>query len=131
MRPLLVRRRALAAVMALGLARLAIISVGTHEHPSALVVDDDLVEIGIASPTQRAGRVEPVARERVILEIERYDTGMRRDSIDALLAAGAEQLQRWAIVHLRIVEFRRRRRVHHITCVDLAWIGIGGCDGTE
>src|SRR3954471_11916604 len=104
---LLVRRGALAAAMTGQLARLAIIGVGTDEHPAALVVGDDLVEVGIAGAAQRAGRVEPVARERMILEIERDYVGMRRDRVDALLAAGTEQLQRRAIVHLRIVEFRR------------------------
>src|SRR4030088_2325434 len=100
MRPLLVRGHALAAAMAGQLARLAIISVGTDEHPAALIVGDDLVEIGITGAAQRAGRVETVARERVILEIERYHVGVRRDRVDALLAAGAEQLQRRTIVHL-------------------------------
>ena len=114
--------------MARQLARLAIVSVGTDEHPPALVVGDDLVEIGIAGATQRAGRVEPVARERVILEIERHHVGVRRDCVDALLAASAEQLQRRAIVHLRIVEFRRRRRVHHIARIHLHRIRIGGRD---
>src|SRR4051794_438858 len=111
MRPLFVRRGALAAAMAGQLTLLAIVGVGTDEHPPALVVSDDLVEIGIAGAAQRAGRIEPVARERVILEIERYHVSVRRDRIDALFAASAEQLQRGAIVHLRIVEFWRRRRV--------------------
>src|SRR4051795_7553397 len=100
MRALLVRGCALAAAMTGLLARLAIIGVGTDEHPAALVVSDDHVEIGIAGAAQRAGRVEPVARERVILEIERYHISVRRDRVDALFAASAEQLQRGAIVHL-------------------------------
>src|SRR5580700_10015411 len=103
MRALLVRRRALGAAMALALAGLAVIRVGADEHPAALVVGDDLVEVGIIRPAQRAGRVEAVARERMILEVERLDLRERRDRIDALLAAGAEQLQRRTIVHLRIV----------------------------
>src|SRR6185312_13747909 len=100
MRPLLVRRGAFAAAMARRLAGLAIIGIGTDEHPSAFVVGDDLVEIGIAGATQRARRIEPIARERMVLEIERHHVGVRRDRVDTLFTAGAEQLQRRAIVHL-------------------------------
>src|ERR1700756_50379 len=107
MRPLLVRSRALAAAMTLGLAGLAVIGVGTDEHPAAPVVGDDFVEVGISRAAQRAGRIEAVARERMILEVERHHRRMRRYRVDALLAAGAEQLQRRTIIHLRIVEFRR------------------------
>src|ERR1700675_3714103 len=99
MRALLVRRRALGAAMPLGLPGLAIIGVGTDEHPPALVVGDDFVEIGIIRPAQRTGRVESVACEGVILEVERLHRGMGRNRIDALLAASAEQLQRRTIVH--------------------------------
>ncbi len=62
MRPLLVRRGALAAAMAGRLAALAIVGVGADEHAAALVVGDDFVEIGIVGAAQRAGRVEAVAR---------------------------------------------------------------------
>ena len=64
----------------------------------------------------------------MILEIERHHLGVGRDRVDALLAAGAEQLQRRAIVHLRIVEFRRRRGIHHVAAVDLHRIGVGRGD---
>src|ERR1700753_2544928 len=87
MRPLLVRRRAFGAVMALALPGLAIIGVGADEHPAALVVGDNFVEIGIGGAAQRARRVEAVARERMVLEIQRHHRGMRRDRIDPLLAA--------------------------------------------
>src|SRR5581483_7410299 len=94
---------AFGATVPVGAAFFAIISVGADEHPPAAIVGDDLVEIGIVCAAQRARRVVAVARERMILEIERGLLGMRRHRIDALLAAGAEQLQRFAIVHLRIV----------------------------
>src|SRR6202166_5394161 len=104
MRALLVRSCAFGAAMALGLAALAIIGVGTDEHPAALVVGDDFVEIGIICRAKRARRVEAVARERMVLEVERHHLGVRRDRIDPLLAPGAEQLQRRTIVHLGVVE---------------------------
>src|ERR1035438_9184900 len=97
---LLERSRAFAAAMTCRLTPLAIVSVGTDEHPAALIVGDDLVEIGIFRTAQRAWRVEAVSRERMVLEVERHYGGVRRDCIDALFAAGAEQLQRRAIVHL-------------------------------
>src|SRR3954463_2591270 len=102
MRPLLVRCGALATTMTSRLAGLAIVSVRADEHAPALVVGDDLVEIGIAGAAPRAWRVKAVARERVILEIERHHVGVRRDRVDPLFASGAEQLQRRTIVHLRI-----------------------------
>src|ERR1700694_439977 len=117
MRALLVRRRVLGAAMPVTLPGLAVVGVGADEHPAALVVGNYFVEIGIVRPAQRAWRVETVAREGMILEIERNNRSEQRNRIEAFLAAGAEQLQRRAIVHLRIVEFRRRRRVHHITGV--------------
>src|SRR5258708_27339473 len=112
MRALLVRRRALAAAMTGCLPAFAIMRVGTDIHPTALVVGDDLVEIGILGAAQRAWRIETIARERMVLEVERDHLRKRRNRIDTLLAAGAEQLQRRTIVHLGIVKFRRRRRVH-------------------
>src|SRR5260370_42697350 len=114
MRRLLVRSRAFGAAMTAGLAGLAEIGVGADEHPAAFVVGDDFIEVGILRPAQCAGRVKAITRERMILEVERHYRGMRRDRIDAVLAAGAEQLQRWTIVHLPIVEFRRLRWVHDI-----------------
>src|SRR3981189_1051590 len=107
MRALLVRGRALAAAMTGCLPAFAIIRVGTDIHPTALVVGDDLVEIVRLGAAQRAGRVDTIARERMVLEVERDHLRMRRNRIDALLAAGAEQLQRRTIVPLGIVEFRR------------------------
>src|ERR1700686_5608203 len=107
MRPPLVRSRTLTAAVAARPACLAIIGVRADEHPAALVVRDDLVEIGLLGAAQRTGRVEPVTREWVVLEIERDHRGVWWNRIDALLAPGAEQLQRRTIVHLGIVEFRR------------------------
>src|SRR5215475_5778463 len=108
MRLLLVRSSALFAAMTGGLPRLAIISVGADEHPAAGIVGHDLVEIGVLGAAQRTGRIEAVAREWMVLEIERHHLRVRRNGINALFAARPEQLQRRAIVHLRIVEFRRR-----------------------
>ena len=64
----------------------------------------------------------------MVLEVEADHLGVGRHGVDALLAAGAEQLQRRRHVHLRIVEFRRRRRVHHIAALDLHRIGVGRGD---
>src|SRR5882724_6559806 len=116
MRPLLVRSRALAAAIPPGLPGLAVVGVGADEHPPALVVGDDFVEVGLIGAAQRARRVEAVAREWMILEVERRHRCIGWNRIDALLAPGAEQLQRRTIVHLGIVEFRRRRWVHDVAC---------------
>ena len=104
------------------------VGVGAHEHAAALVVGDDLVEKAVGRPTQRAGAGRPARLERVILEVERHHLGVGRDRVDALFAPGAEQLQRRAVVHLRIVELRRRRGIHHIAVVDLHRIGIARRD---
>ena len=64
----------------------------------------------------------------MVLEVEAHHFGEGRDRIDALLAAGAEELQRRRHVHLRIVEFRRRRGVHHVAPLDLHRVGIGRGD---
>ena len=63
--------------MADGLAALAIISVRADEHAAALVVGDDLVEIGIFRRAQRAGRVEAVGLERVEIDVGRIDDAPR------------------------------------------------------
>src|SRR3546814_1384021 len=44
----------------------------------------------------------------------RLDLGIGRHGIDALLAAGAEQLQRGIHMQLRGVEFRDRRAAHQV-----------------
>ena len=114
--------------MALRPPRLAMVGVGADEHAAAAVVEDDLVEIDLLGAAQRAGLVEGLHLERVVLEVEADHLGEGRHGVDALLAAGAEQLQRRRHVHLRIVEFRRRRRVHHIAALDLDRIGVGRGD---
>src|SRR5664279_3974809 len=101
MRPLLVQSRAFCAAMTQGLAGLAVIAVRADKHPAASVIGDDFIEVGNLRRTQRAWRVEPVAGERMILEIQRYHRCKGRNRIEALLAAGAVQLQRRTIVHLR------------------------------
>src|SRR6202166_2590598 len=126
MRPLLVRSRGFGAAMTLALAGLAVIGVGADEHPAALIVGDDFIEVGIGRSAQRTWCIETVARERMILEVERHYRGKGRNRINPLLAAGAEQLQRRTIVHLRIVEFWGRRRVHYVTRIHLHRIRVGG-----
>ena len=66
--------------------------------------------------------------ERVILEVEAPHVGVRRNRVEALLAAGAEQLQRGHAVHLRVVEPRDRRRRHHVAAVDLHRVVVAGLD---
>src|SRR3954452_19851037 len=90
LRLVLVRRGAEAAVMAGGLAALAIIGVGADEHATALVVGGDLVEIGIFRGVQWARRVEAIPVERLVLGLEAPQLGIRPDRIDAFLATGAE-----------------------------------------
>src|SRR5262245_5836391 len=85
-------------------AALAIVGVGAHEHAPPAVVGDHLVEKALGRAAEGAGSVMAITLERVILEIERHHGGMGRDRVDALFAAGAEQLQGRAAVHLRIVE---------------------------
>ena len=109
-------------------ALLAKIGVGADEHLAAAVVEDHLVEIDLLCTAQRAGLVEGLDLEGMILEVEADDLGEGRDGVDALLAAGAEELQGRRPVHLRVVEFRRRRRIHHVAPLDLDRIGIGGGD---
>ena len=77
------------AGMALRAAVLAVVRIGADEHPSALVVENDLVEIDILRGTQRTGLVEGLPLEGVILEVEAAHVGVRRDRVEALLAAGA------------------------------------------
>src|ERR1700759_1367663 len=100
LRPLLVRSGAFAAAMALRLAGLAEIRIRANEHPPALVVGDDLVEVRVIGAAQRAGRVMTVAVERMVLEIERHHRRVGRDRVDALFTAGAKQLQLRGIVLL-------------------------------
>ncbi|BAK11777.1 carbon-phosphorus lyase complex subunit [Pantoea ananatis AJ13355] len=67
----------------------------------------------------------------MIVEVEAFNFGVRRQGIDALLASGTKQLQGGHHVHLRVIEFGNRRRIHHIAIVDLHRIGIGGGDVAE
>ncbi len=64
----------------------------------------------------------------MILEIQADDLRIGRHGVDTLLAARAEELERVRHVHLGIVEFRRRRRIHDITALHLHRIGIGRGD---
>ena len=80
------------------------------------------------APQNSQARVEFGALERMILEVERDDSRVGRDRVDPLLAAGAEQLQRRAIVELGIVEFRDRRGIHDVAAGDARGIGVGRRD---
>src|SRR5215475_12952418 len=84
MRPFLVRSCAFAATMTGRLTGLAIVGVRADEHAAAGIVGHDLVEIGVLGAAECAGRIEAVARERMILEVERHHLGVGRDRIDAL-----------------------------------------------
>ncbi len=74
--------------MARGLALLAMICIGADEHPPAAVVEDHFVQIDVARGAHRAGLGEFLDVEGVVLKIEADHLRMRRDGIDALLAAG-------------------------------------------
>src|SRR4051812_41009068 len=87
-------------------AALAIVGVRTQEHAPAAVVGHDLVQEAFGGAAERANALVAIALERMVLEIERNYLGIRRDRVDALFPAGAEQLQRGAAVHFRIVELR-------------------------
>ena len=52
--------------------------------------------------------------------------GIGRHGVDPLFAPCPEKLDRGIIREFRIVEFRDRRRVHHVAPLDLDRIGIGG-----
>src|SRR6185312_17271156 len=90
-RRLLLRSRTLAAAMPLRLAALAIVGVGADEHPTAPIVGDDLVQIGILGAAQGAGRLKAIGAEWVILEIERHHRRVRRHGVDAFFASCPEQ----------------------------------------
>ena len=111
--------------MAVRAARLAMVAVRADEHAAALVVDHHLVEIAVGRGAERAGLGPALDAEGMVVEIEALDAGMGRQRVDALLAAGAEELQRRRHVHLRIVEFRDRRGRHDVAAVDHHRIVIG------
>ena len=74
-------------------AILAMVGVEQTNMRPPLVVENNFIEIDVLGAAQRAGLVEMLDLERVILEIEADDVGVRGDSVDALFAAGTEQLQ--------------------------------------
>ncbi len=108
----------------------AIIGVGAHEHAPTAVVGDDLVEVDVPGSAERAGVAEALDREGMVLEIEAAHVGEGRQRVDPLLAAGPEELQGRGTVHLGIVEFRQRRRIHDVAARDLHRIGVGRGDVT-
>src|SRR5262245_13435789 len=92
----LYRIRAELAAMALGAAALAIVGVGADKHVPAVIIEHDLIEINAFGAAERAGLGELLHLERMVLEVEAHDLGVGRHCVDALLAAGAEELQRLA-----------------------------------
>ena len=111
--------------MAMFAAVFAMVRVRADEHPPALVVEHHFVEIDPVCAAECAILLECLDLERVVLEIQADHFGMRRNRVDPFFTSGAEQLQRIGHVHFRIVEFRGRRGIHHITTIDLDRIGIG------
>src|SRR6185436_20823698 len=69
---------------------LATVGVGADEHATAAVIEHDLVEIDVFRRAQRAGLVECLHLERVVLEVEADHLRIGRHRVDALLATGAE-----------------------------------------
>ena len=57
---------------------LAMVGVGADEHVPAMVVEDDLVEIDLLRAAQRAGLVEALDLEWMVLEIEADHLGKGR-----------------------------------------------------
>ena len=98
-------------------ARGAVIRVGTHEQPSAAIVDHHLVQIGVRRPAQPACMRSADRAERVIVEIQRLHLRVGRHSVDPLFPPGAEQLQRRHHVQLGIVERRDRAGRHQVASV--------------
>ena len=68
--------RAAMAVLAPGFA---VVAVRADEHPPALVVDDDFVEVAVGRAAQAAGLLPALDAERVILEIEADDAWYRAE----------------------------------------------------
>ncbi len=109
-------------------AAFAVVGVGADEHAAAAIVEHHFVQVDVLRTAEAAGLGEALHGEGIILEVQAAHARVRRHGVDALLAAGAEQLQRLAVVHLRVVELRRGRRVHDVAAGDLDRIGIGGGD---
>ena len=63
------------------------------KHFTALVVDQNFVQIGVGRAAELATMVGAACMKRMVLEIQRADGGVGRHGIDALLAPGAEELQ--------------------------------------
>ena len=64
----------------------------------------------------------------MIFKVQTDDARIGRQSVDALFATCAEQLDCGAIGKLGIVKARNGRGVHYIAPLHLDWIGIGGGD---
>src|SRR5258708_38666208 len=107
------------------------VGVGADEAARAAIVDHDLVEEALAAAATLAALGPALDGEGMVLEIETLHRRVRRQSIDALLAAGAEQHQRRRAVELGIVEARDRRGSHEIAAVDHDRIVIGGSDAAH
>src|ERR1700741_732067 len=84
-------------------ALLAIIRVGADKGLLALRAGDHVVEEGLSGTAEAASARRRLDSKRVVLEVETYDIGIRRDGINALLPPGAEQQQSAIPIELRIV----------------------------
>src|SRR6185437_7313878 len=111
--------------------RVAMVGVRTDEAAGTAVIDHDLVEEAFAGSAALTALRPALDREGMVFEIEAFDGSMRRQRVDALLAAGAEEQQRRRAVELRIVEARDRRGPHEITAGDHDGIVIGGGDAAH
>ncbi|EJK92807.1 PhnJ, carbon-phosphorus lyase complex subunit [Klebsiella pneumoniae subsp. pneumoniae DSM 30104 = JCM 1662 = NBRC 14940] len=109
----------------------AIVGIGADKHPLAAVIQYHFVEVAVARAADGAGLIPLLHGKGMVVEIETLHRGIGRHGVDPLFAPGAEQLQRRHHVHFRVIEFRDRRRVHHVAAIDLHRIGVGGGDMAE
>ena len=84
------------------------IQIGAEIYGHAGIQSDLEIQGLLCQALAAAGVRGAGGAERMVVEIEAVHRRVGRDGVDALLAAGAEQLEGVAIVHLRIVEFWRR-----------------------
>src|SRR5262249_58579181 len=73
------RARSWRALFTRAATTFAIVGIGTHEHPSAAIVDHHFVEETFRGTAERAATVVAIALERMIFEIERHDRCLGRD----------------------------------------------------
>ncbi|CAH0300444.1 hypothetical protein SRABI106_03758 [Rahnella aquatilis] len=69
--------------------------------------------------------------KRMIVEIQTFDFGERRQGVNAFFTSGTKQLQCGHHVHFRVIKFRDRRRIHHVAVIHFHRIGVSGGDMAE